>query len=465
MHDRLGLTFLGRSVRWMDAFGKMLPIEGYIVVQKGSLPEGYVKSLTHLYQPLIGLTAVMLYQTLLDEIELQQDQQPQTHHTLMNYMDLPMDEIYRARLKLEGIGLLKTFKQQALQNDYYTYVLLEPFAPSDFFKDDMLTQLLYHHLGEDKFAALKDHYCVPSRQPDGKDITAGFQEVFQTFQPHPDTSDPVETLLERQDHLPDFTWMKQMLGKRMIPADEVLTADNRKLISQMMKLYDLTEHEIEKAVMWALTEENRLDTDEFKQACHDLFQAVHQESVVKLTDRLAYQKQKQKTAVNANPVTKEEQLIHELESISPKQLLEDLSSGNHASGQDLKIIRDIMTTQGLPSPVMNVLIHYVLLQSNMKLSKAYMEKIASHWSRANLQTAREAMEFAKKEKAKYQKGYANNKNRRPASKEVVPDWFKQRKNKQTKNNTQTEHTETEEEKEEFEALLREFTSKNSHLQG
>ncbi len=61
------------------------------------------------------------------------------------------------------------------------------------------------------------------------------------------------------------------------------------------------------------------------------------------------------------------------------------------------MIGDIMLKQGLPLSVMNVLIHYALLQTDNKLSRPYIEKIASHWSRAKLKTAREAIEFATKQ--------------------------------------------------------------------
>lgn len=441
----------------MNAFENILPIEGYVVEQKGNLPEGYTQSLTHLYQPLIGLTAVMLYQTLLNEMVLQPVGKPQTHHTLMNYMDLPLDEIYSARRKLEGMGLLKTYKHKADEHDYYTYILLEPFAPGDFFKDDMLAQLLYHHIGEDKFAMLKQSYSKQFDVQYGNDITASFQEVFQTFRPQITAVEEAPADALDQEEQKDLTWIGQALEQRMIPAKTVLIPDNRKLISQMMVLYDLAEHEVEKAVMWALTDENKLDTDEFKDACHDFFHSNHQEAMVKLTDRMT---ETQPEQPNHEPATKEEQLVQELETISPKQLLEDLSKGNHATGQDLKLIRDTMTTQGLPTPVMNVLIHYVLLQSDMKLSKAYLQKIAGHWSRINLQTAQEAMEFAKQEKAKNQKGYPKKQQaRRPVSNEVVPDWFKERKKEDRKTASPTENTETKEEKEEFDALLREFTGK------
>jgi len=450
----------------MNFIGKILPVDGYYVLLDGNLPVDYAKSLTHLYQPLIGMQAVTLYQTLLHETEMQLDTVPQTHHTLMNYLNIPLDEIYQARLKLEGIGLLQTYESNWTDDKYYTYELQRPFSPQDFFKDAMLTQLLYHHLGETKFHMLKQFYAQQGTRELGTNITASFEEVFQTFKPSFAMKEPMEN--NQEDPSPnvnmiDFTWMEQMLKQRMVPVTKVLTENNRKLISQMMLLYGLAAHEMEKAVLWALTEENTLDNEEFKAACHDLFKTQNHKTPVQLTERINQPKQ----PTNKKPATKEEQLIHELETISPKQLLEDLSSGNQASEQDMRAIREVMTTQGLPSPVMNVLIHYVLLQSNMKLSKAYLEKIASHWSRANLKTAKEAMAFAKRETEKHQKGVTspNRRQRKQVSNEVVPDWFKEREKKQEEAAKQKKQGEEqvideEKEKEELLALLRMHSDNN-----
>lgn len=451
----------------MNFIGKVLPVDGYYVLLKGNLPAGYDKSLTHLYQPLIGMQATMLYQTLLHEIELQTES-AQTHHTLMNYVNIPLDEIYRARLKLEGIGLLKAYEYHHKKKNnerYYLYELQCPFAPKDFFKDAMLTQLLFHHIGDKKFYILKEFYSTRPVKEKGKNVTASFEDVFQTFQPSLDQAQP---MLDKQvDPAPqvrkiDFSWMEQMLKQRMIPPEDVLREENKKLISQMAVLYHLTANELEKAVLWALTEENKLDADEYKAACHDLFKTQQHQTPIQLTAR---EDQQPHPPPAKNPATKEEQLINELEIISPKQLLEDLSSGSQASEQDMRTINEVMTTQGLPSPVMNVLIHYVLLQSNMKLSKAYLEKIASHWSRANLKTAKEAMNFAKRETEKYQKGASIPKKRQKlASNEVVPEWFKERKKQQQEKAKQKEKTsqqaiDEEKEKEEVLALLRKHASK------
>ncbi|MFD1851915.1 replication initiation and membrane attachment family protein [Oceanobacillus bengalensis] len=449
----------------MRFIGQVLPVDGYFVTLKHHLTKNYSKSLTHLYQPLIGIQAVMLYQTLLHEIELEEEISPQTHHTLMNYLNIPLDEIYKARLKLEGIGLLKTFKKTKENTTIFTYELQGAFAPSDFFRDAMLSQLLYHQIGDQKYNMLKNHFVKTYSENVGEDITVSFHDVFQTFTP---TLEVVKPIRSEEESPPvqtaDFSWLIQMLTQRMIPVGRVLTAYNRKLISQMQLLYDLDSYEIEKSVLWALTEENYLNTEEFKTACHDLFKSKHHDSKIKLTEKV----EKNQALPKSKPVTKEDMLIHELETISPKQLLEDLSGGNQASEQDMKIIREVMTSQGLPSPVMNVLIHYVLLQSNMKLSKAYLEKIASHWSRANIKTAKEAMEFAKKEKERFQKTPQKQQQRtsykRKDSKEIVPDWFKERKVKQTKTVQSTQPViDLEKEKAELEKLLNQKVQHNNRF--
>ncbi|RLL47897.1 chromosome replication initiation protein [Oceanobacillus piezotolerans] len=453
----------------MKFIGQILPVDGYCVLLKQELPIDYAKSLTHLYQPLIGISSVMLYQTLLHETDFDQVDNPQTHHTLMNYLNIPLDEIYKARRKLEAIGLLNTYRNKEDNVTIFTYELNSPFSPSDFFEDAMLSQLLYHQIGDQKFNMLKQQFERKSVNGSGEKITAAFHDVFQTFTP---TLEVVKTSNNKDDHLMedkiDFSWISQMLKQRMIPVGKVLTSDNRKLISQMMTLYDLDHFEIEKSVLWALNEDNILDDEEFKTACHDLFKSKHNQSKIQLTEKQVQPSIKEEI----KPATKEEKLINELETISPKQLLEDLSSGNQASEQDMKIIREVMTQQGLPAPVMNVLIHYVLLQSNMKLSKAYMEKIASHWSRAHLRTAKEAMEFAKKETDKFQQkqkapAYKSYKSayKRKESKEVVPDWFKERKtSKAPTPSTTVEQTkpifDLEKEKAELERLLSQKAQNN-----
>lgn len=440
----------------MKYIGKILPAEGYFVRLKENPPIDYVKSLTHLYQPLLGMEAIMLYQTLLHEVELQTQSTLQTHHTLMNYLNIPLDKIYEARLKLEGIGLLKTYENRQSENQSYIYELQSPFSPNEFLNDAMLSELLYHHIGTVKYETLMNYYKQEITVETEHEITASFREVFTTFTPIMDSPNPVVHSEGEKGPVVqqiDFSWIEMMLQQRMIPVKAILTTRNKKVISEMMFLYDLTTNEIEKSVLWALTDENKLDIEEFKVACHDVFQTKYNQAPIELIPK----KQEKVSEKQTNkPETKEEKLIHHLETVSPKQLLEDLSSGNRASEQDMRVIREVMTGQGLPPPVMNVLIHYVLLQSNMKLSKAYLEKIASHWSRANLRNAQEAMVFAKKEIEQFKTGQKGGGYGQQASKEIIPDWFIERDKEPSPVATPKPTTESDQEKEEIDALLRQY---------
>ncbi len=60
-----------------------------------------------------------------------------------------------------------------------------------------------------------------------------------------------------------------------------------------------------------------------------------------------------------------------------------------------------MIKHKLPPGVVNVLIDFVMLKTDMKFTKGYVEKIAGHWARKQIKTVKEAMELAKKEHRTY----------------------------------------------------------------
>ncbi|HLS36108.1 MAG TPA: DnaD domain protein [Bacillota bacterium] len=404
----------------MNPIGKLLPKDGFQVRVAEQPSLDYTKSLTHLYQPLIGMGAISLYQTLLNEA-LMSNKHAQTHHSLMTYLQLPLPKIYNLRIKLEAIGLLKTFKRTNAEETIYTYDVQRPFSPKEFFEETMLSELLLHHIGKRKFTELKNLF-TKEKQLIGTDVTASFHDVFETVLPDLDYHDitPKEKTTRSLVESIDFSWLEFMLKQRMLPIHKILTGHNKQIISELTHLYDLTSHEIEKALLWAITEDHELNIEEFKQACHDLYATKSNHAKVRLVEKEISRAKKEDTSA----LSREERLIHRFETMSPRQLLEDLSNGSKASERDLKIIRDVMVAQNLPRPVMNVLVHYALMQSNMKLSKPYLETIASHWSRANLSSAKEAMEFAKNEINNFKERKKRHRNKQ--SKEVIPDWFKQR---------------------------------------
>lgn len=434
--------------------GKLLPVDGFTLNIPHSMPMDVTTALSHLYQPIIGVAAVSLYNTLLSEYDIQPPgDRVRTHHLLMNYLHMPLDDIYDARKKLEAIGLLRTFASYEAHQTVYSYVLLKPFTPNEFFEDDMLSLLLYHHLGQDKYERLRHSLYQQSKiDIHAKEVTSSFEEVFSM---HHLSSDqlPADTQQQEdnrvvstgakganvQEEVVDYDWLFQSLQERMLPAEEILSHKHRKVLTQLSLLYNLATYEIEKAILWSLNDQNELIISEMKEACHDLFQnkptgpKQTNQNVTEQRERLVTNDQADSDGANKTS-NKEEALINQLQQISPRELLVDLSEGAEPPEKDIKMIRDIMTQQGLSPGVMNVLIYYVLLKTDMKLSKPYMETIAGHWARLQIKTVSQAMEVAKKENRKYQQWATKKKAgyRKPQKQEVLPEWFKNQKAQEEK---------------------------------
>src|SRR5690625_7347350 len=99
----------------------------------------------------------------------------------MGVLNLPLDAIYEARIKLEGIGLLKTYKTKNDSEVVYTYELIIPFTPSEFFNDLMLSELLYRHIGKIKYSLLESNYKINENENKSEYLTIEFTDVFYTF--------------------------------------------------------------------------------------------------------------------------------------------------------------------------------------------------------------------------------------------------------------------------------------------
>ncbi|NWK69974.1 DnaD domain protein [Bacillus paramycoides] len=97
----------------------------------------------------------------------------------------------------------------------------------------------------------------------------------------------------------------------------------------------------------------------------------------------------------------QELLIQQLNSVTPEQLLSELSGGATVPKEDLHIVTDMRDNYKLPNPVINVLIYYVMLRSDMRLNREYVERIAGHWVRKKVTTVEDALSLAKKENELY----------------------------------------------------------------
>ncbi|MDP4163016.1 MAG: replication initiation and membrane attachment family protein [Bacillota bacterium] len=430
----------------MQHWQEIVPIDRYIVSTNGLLHEYDRKVLTFLYQPLMGIHCFSLYMTLWAEIEENRLwSESSSHHILMNMIGLNLNDIYDARLKLEGIGLLKTRVKIVDGNRSFIYELQPPLNPEQFFLDGMLNIYLYRKIGKNHFARLKRFFCDRKTpiEEEYKEVTRSFQDVYESAAPEsiqysqeyssdlePDGN---EQFIGRQEQKAiqvnadffNFDLLISGLNESLLPK-KALTQKVKEAISNLAFLYGIDALQMKNILLSALDEDNEINIEELRKAARDWYQFVHYDQLPVLIERTQppmYQIQQQE------PKTKEEELMRYLETASPLQFLKDLSGGAEPSKADMQIIEETMMKQKLLPGVVNVLIHFVMLKTDMKLTKGYVEKLASHWSRKQVKTVKEAMELAKSEHSKYlgwtepKKTGKSGSRQKPIRTEFLPDWF------------------------------------------
>jgi replication initiation and membrane attachment protein len=458
---------------------ELIPIDRYIVASNGLLHEYDRKVLTFLYQPLIGSTCFSLYMTLWAELEENRLwSESSSHHSLMNLLGMNLKDIYDARLKLEGIGLLKTLVKTEEGGRSFIYELHPPLNPEQFFLDGMLNIYLYRKIGKKHFARLKRFFSDQQKPEEDLyiDVTRAFQDVFASATPGSlqymqENSLDLEAeenhqFIGRNDQKPiqidtnsfDFELLMSGLNDSLVPK-KALTPKVKEVISNLAFLYNIDPIQMKNIILGAINEDNGIDMEELRKGARDWYQFVNHDQLPNLIERTQpsiHQVQREE------PKTQEEKLIRYLETTSPLKVLQDLQGGGDPSKSDLQIIEEVMFKQKLLPGVINVLIQFVMLRTDMKLTKGYVEKIAGHWARKQVKTVKEAMELAKNEHRTYLDWSENKKTtgktsrQKPIRTEVLPDWFDDTSKEAGKDTGSKSNNEAEAKKRAMEEKLKAF---------
>ncbi len=110
-------------------------VDSYQVKASGILTGADRKIITMLYQPLMGAECLALYQTLFTEVEENRLwSEAHSHVQLLNMLDISLKALFEARLKLEGLGLLKSYVKTENDQRFYIYEILPPLSPEKFFQ-------------------------------------------------------------------------------------------------------------------------------------------------------------------------------------------------------------------------------------------------------------------------------------------------------------------------------------------
>ena len=421
----------------------LFPADTYEVINKSFMSENDKLVLSMLYMPIIGNLSVSLYLMLYNELSLSgYISNELSHHHLMTNLSVNLEAIKEARIKLEGIGLMKTYVKEGEINSYI-YELYSPLSVEEFFHHPIFNMVLYNNVGKNEYDRLVSYFKVPNvNLKEYTDITVPFD---MTFKSNPYSSFELENseviskhkLKLNYDLDYDFDLLISSMPKNIFN-EKALSKSVKELIVDLSFLYDLDPLTMVDLIKISLNEKGLIEKEELRKNTRKYYQVNNENRLPSLLFKSEASYLKSPDGDNS----KKGRIIKVFENTSPYEFLKAKYKGVKPTGRDMNILEMLLIDLKLNSSVVNVLIDYVLKSNNNKLTKAYVETIAGQWKRKGIQTAFEAMSLAEKEHKKY-----NKKEYKSKSSEVMPVWFNEKIEKQETNDV---------EKKELEDLLKEF---------
>lgn len=424
----------------MVHFTEIQPTDHFEITLPHALSTNERQLLTLFYQPLTGPEPISLYLTLWAEAESHMPQQL-THYYLMNVLSMPLKKVFEARIALEAIGLLRSWRKDLNDSRHFIYELVRPLDAPSFFKDPLLSMFLFSKIGEAPYRKLRQRFLVQQTKENFEEVTRSFIDVYRPVNMNL-PEDSYEETAVTQPKYPfyyaqfDFNLLQAGLSEQLIPSS-ALTVQARETIAKLAFMYQLTPLQMQNVVISGLDDQNKLTTERLKRSAAEYYKLTVSTEAPTLSKVFKAPAQ----ATDADNLTKEQELLQYLETTPPVQVLRDVNKGKEPIPSSVQIAEDLVMKYSMPIGVTNVLLEYVMLSTDMKLPRNYVEKIADHWNRKQLKTAKEAMELARQERDKYaqwkQEGTTvkqpttpsprkQSYNRKNGREEQVPDWFYKR---------------------------------------
>ncbi len=421
----------------------ILPADNYLVVNKSIITDQDKLILNMLYLPLTGSLPIMLYHTLLNDLDKQALVSSELEHAhLLSNLKVTCNELASARNILEGIGLLKTYLKKDTVNKYI-YELYSPVSAHEFFSHPIFNIVLYNNVGKKEYERLLNYFKIPKINKDEyEEVTHSFKDVFESvpytsFDMYKDNIRKYNKLKLNIDSSFDMNFLIETMPKNI--DRKLFNKDMQELIISLAYLYDIDAPKMQNIVKSCINEKGTINRDELRKVCRNHYQFDHSGILPTIIDRTQPEYLRKPIGDNSNMA----KMIYTFETVSPYDFLKSKHNGEPTK-RDVALLEDLLIDYSLKPGVINVLIDFVLKTNDNKLNRNYIETIAGQWARKKIETVEEAMDYARKT-------YKNNAKNKLEKKEIkttnIPTWF-------NKNIDMNEATA--EEQKEVEDFLKEF---------
>ncbi|MQS88731.1 DnaD domain protein [Companilactobacillus mishanensis] len=415
----------------------LTPLTGFWCVTNNQFDDNSRRLLTDLYLPLIGTTAFSIYQLLWEKVPVKQIvTQRQSHSVLFSLLDIDTNQFVNERIKLEALGLLKTFQKEDEMGSYLVYQLFSPLSAKEFFNDDLLSVFLLEKIGESEYAKLADKYRTKiDIIDDAEDISKGFLDVFRLSD-----DDLINTPAEVSNSRENFKNTElvntpkvdeksstkldfELISERVSQLYKISREDlikNEDTLNNLHSFYGIDEIELIDII--GKTEDlvkNQIDSDALKRLAQKRF-----ENRVNISARVPKEKIQESAPSKSGSNNPQSTLIERANSMTPADFLaaEKQSKGGFTGTAESNALRQIANQSFLPVPVLNIMIHYIL-ESSSALTRPFMETVANDWKMNGVKTPEDALKRISdfQNKPRNPRGRYNNSSNRV---EQATDWSK-----------------------------------------
>lgn len=343
-----------------------------------------------LYEPLIGLESASLYQIL---IALHQTSAKiKNHHILKELTKLSMERLEKNRHILEKYLLLKTYYNPI--KNAYIYEIFMPKHGSEFLRHEVFGRLYMKTFGKQVYEFQKINFADEVINKETyEEITLPFENVLKE-----DWEDMQENefLQLRPKHMIqsengitlhfNFDRFLSNLSPMILPNSE-RNENNLRIIAELATIHGIHEDDMKKVVAQSM----------------DL-----------KTNKLNLEKLKNKVRAMK---TEFKESSDQQYAMPPIRFLQMKQHGIDVTMSDKRLIESLIYEYHMTPEVVNVLIEYVLNQTNQKLTKAYVEKIAGVWIRLAIDTYEKALSYIEEEQKPKQKSL------KASEQKELPAWY------------------------------------------
>lgn len=384
---------------------QLKPNDYFVVQSCVPLSDMALQTVLTCYQPIIGAEAYALYMALYGVTLMQREQGLPVRHTeLLTQLHTGIFELSEARTRLEGIGLLKTYYQNA-HTPYY-YELQLPASTTAFFSDVVLGTLLCDSVGVAKYQQLKARYHVALKEThEYTELTAKFADVYLVSQATlaqvmQQTAAPASAARPVPLTVPtpttfDMDVLQQSMGQGL-REEQLFTDAVTEAIRLLHTLYGYDEVTMKQLLLRAYDVSRRkIDVTALREQAVAYALAPTEESAPATTTTALPPNWEQRVAkMTAQGFSAaEQQVVLLCEQLTPSDMLHAVKTKKEGfvTTQELQLLERFLARKVLPPAVLNLLIYYILVQeNNVVFGEKFAVFLANDWAQKGVRSPEDA---------------------------------------------------------------------------